>query len=238
MIYVNGDSWTWEHLKPYDKLWPSIVSKKLGMDYVNEAMGGGSNSRIVEKLENFYICSEVDISLIIVALTTNLRWHMPSKNFGTWNINIIDSYTCTDEHTGDQDNTLSKFFVTKSYDEVDSMFRYYKHIWSIHEMAKKMNCPCAVFQAFDHTMEEKNILESEETIKYFLSKHYKKTDIFYERYYHGFRSLLNYKQSWNYYESPLSNLLSADQFDNTRHPTPAGQQVIGDFIYEKVKKLF
>jgi hypothetical protein len=69
-LYANGCSWTagngiqddpqlsntpiekrWDHLS--QKAWPSVFAKKLGVDHINEALGAGSNARMVRTTCDF-----------------------------------------------------------------------------------------------------------------------------------------------------------------------------------------
>jgi hypothetical protein len=47
-LYFNGCSHTWgDDLIDLNKAWPSVIARKLGCEFVNDAVSGGTNDRIV-----------------------------------------------------------------------------------------------------------------------------------------------------------------------------------------------
>jgi hypothetical protein len=138
MIYTSGDSWTWESEGEYSRLWPTIIAEKLGYGHVNDAWGCGSNSRILSNLENYLITESHNPKLIVIALTSHNRWHLPAENLGTWMLNTGGDIA-RNEKTNEEDMYAQRFFLDKCYCEIDSVFRYYKIIWSIHNLSQKIN---------------------------------------------------------------------------------------------------
>ena len=232
MIYVNGDSWSVR--TPYitdDDIWPKITTLQLDKMLTNESIGCGSNSRALNCLENFLIAGNRP-ELIIIALTGHNRWHLPAANFGHWNIGPV---VVINEHTGLKDSYFHKWYLANSYNEIDSVYRYYKIIWNMHELCKKFDIPIIFFQAWDNDLAKFN-LRTSDNIESFVLKYYESTNIYFEKYVTGFEFLRNQQVNWNYIESPsFKKLLHPSiHIDETGHPNSQGHMKIADFVYQNI----
>lgn len=234
MIYTNGDSWSsftsWTTEK---QIWPQLVADRMGESLINQGLGCVSNSRIHNCLENFLIAGHQP-KLVVIALTAHHRWHLPAADLGYWN---IGPDVAIKEHTGEKDPYLHKWFWANSYNEIDSVYRYYKTIWNMNELCKKFNVPCMFFQAWEDDLEKLDLTNSANIVSY-VSKYYDSNDIFYQRYVKGFEFLLNERHNWNYIETPTFNsfLQLRVDFDPTKHPNSQGHQKIADFVYQHIKE--
>ena len=235
MLYVNGDSWSQEtdYTKP-DQIWPSLLANKLGLTIFNESIGCGSNSRILDNLTNFYIGGNRP-KLIVLAFTAHHRWHLPNKNFGSWNIGPAVAIS---DITGEKDNILREWVYKNSYYELDSVYRYYRTIWSLTQLCKKFECPYMFFQAWDKELIDLKLLDVEENIIKFVSKFYPNINDYYaKRYVNAFKFFQQDKDMCNNVEYVLKDLLSDNDLDSTQHPDANGHIKIADFIYSKIGEI-
>jgi hypothetical protein len=235
MLYVSGDSWT----KPTPTVddhyvWPTLLAKRLNLKLVNDGMGCGSNARILNCLENFYL-SKSQPSYIVIALTTHLRYYMPTAEMNHWNISI--GYA-RNEITGENDSTLSKWWVNNSYNHVESIYRYYKLLWNIHELCLKFDCPYLMFQSWDTELYKYDLLGGEEKVANFLEKYYNNENAYFRvKYASAFQTLTEQSKKWNYIEQPLE--MTSKTLDSwpDGHPNKQGHELFVDFVYKQLQKV-
>ena len=232
MIYVNGDSWSVRMPDATDEqIWPQLIDNRINDTLVNESVGCASNSRAHSCLENFLIAGNRP-KLVIIALTAHPRWHLPAADLGHWNIGPL---VAIKERTGKTDTYFHKWFWSNSYNELDSVYRYYKTVWNMHELCKKFNVPSIFFQAWDDDLTKINLI-TKDNIESYVSKFYEPTNIFFKRYVAGFEFFLDEQTKWNYILAPtFENLLHQPvDFDSTRHPNWKGHNKIADFVYQHI----
>jgi hypothetical protein len=233
MLYVNGDSWSFRHKEYTFPIWPELVAEHLGLELCNQSLGCGSNSRIIDCLSNQWL-SGMNPSIMIFGLTTHQRYHLPAPDLGSWVLNFKSAHN---EHTNEVNNNLSNFFYSKCYKEIDSIYRYYKNIWTIHNYCKKFNSKYLIFQMWDSQLDELNLLSSSENIYNYVIKHYPEQDIYAEQYMLLFEKLKQLKLQWNYIEKPASTNLIATDFDATKHPNKLGHKKLTNVVLDHLERL-
>jgi len=245
VIYVNGDSWSyaidennrsvWPNPSQDMKKWPNILSKRLDHEVLNESMGCGSNSRVLDCLENLLL-EEQSPRLVVLALTTHQRWHLPSKKKGHW---CIGPMIAIDDHTGEKDEYIQKWFYTKGYDRLDSIYRYYKIIWNCSNICRKMGSEFVIFQAWDQELADLDVLESSDSIRDFVLSFFdNKNDVVAEKYIRSFNYFRKNQHSWNYIRPTFASLLEPEDYDDTGHPDMQGHHKIEEFVYSTLKSKF
>jgi hypothetical protein len=231
MIYVNGDSWSVPASDATDEqVWPKLITDRLGKSLVNESVGCASNSRAHSCLENFLIAGNRP-ELVIIALTGHQRWHLPSADLGYWN---ISPSAARHERTGIKDPYFHKWFWSNSHTEIDSMYRYYRTVWNMHELCKQFSVPSVFFQAWDKDLAKLNLTTSDNIESYVL-KYYEQTNIYYQQYTAGFKFFSNERKNWNYIETPtFENLFKPKHIDSSLHPNWLGHVEIANFVYQHI----
>jgi len=236
MLYVNGDSWS--QRTPYvntEDIWPTLLANKLNISLVNDSMGCGSNGRVQHGLENYLIADETP-KVIIILLTGHDRIHLPSENMGSW---MIGPTTAINERTGENDNIIRDWIYRKSYFELDSIYRYYKIIWTVNNLCRKFQCPYFMFQAWDPQPFELNLMEGGVNITNYVYKFFNspRTDVNAQRYIRAFEYFAEQSAGWVLQERPLNQLLNRDDYDDTNHPLHSGHIKIAEYIYNQIKEI-
>lgn len=234
MIYVNGDSWSVRMPEATDEqIWPKLVADRLAQPLKNESVGCASNSRIHSCLKNFLIQGNRP-KLVIIALTCHHRWHLPASDMGHWNLGP-EVAIC--EHTGAKDSLFHRWFWANSYNELDSVYRYYRTIWDMNELCRRFGIPCIFFQAWDEDLAKLNLADSD-SIKTYVLQSYEATNIYYQQYVAGFEFFRNERKNWNYIETPnFEDLLDpAQDIDSSLHPNWRGHGKIANFVYQHIMK--
>jgi hypothetical protein len=232
MIYVNGDSWSQRTpYVDYKDIWPNLLAEKLGMTLFNDSMGCGSNSRIQHGLEN-YLISEEPPKVIVLALTGHHRIHLPSENMGSW---MVGPDIAINERTGEKDETIRNWIYRNSYFELDSVYRYYKIVWTLENLCRKARCPYFIFQAWDSELADLKLMQGGVNITNYVYKFFDTpvTDVNAQRYIRAFEHFAEQSAGWSLQEQPLNNLLNQDDYDDTGHPVHSGHIKIADYIYNQ-----
>jgi hypothetical protein len=231
MIYVNGDSWSVRMPEATDdQIWPKLIADRLGESLINESVGCASNSRAHSCLENFLIAGNRP-KLVVIALTGHHRWHLPSADLGYWN---LGPEVAIQERTGNRDSYFHKWFWSNSYTEIDSVYRYYRTVWNMHELCKQFGVPSVFFQAWDEDLAKLNLTTSDNIGSYVL-QYYEQTNIYYQQYTAGFEFFRNERKSWNYIEAPtFEKLLEPKHIDSSLHPNWLGHVEIANFVYQHI----
>ena len=141
MIYITGDSWTQKSNIFPDYSWPCVLEQLLNHTVINEAAGCGSNSRMVSGIQNLYLHG-IQPDLVIVALTTFARYHVPGPALSSWSIGP----TVINDRYSRSNNVILRWWLENVYNEVEFVFQTFKSIWQIHEFCKThLQCP-VIFQ--------------------------------------------------------------------------------------------
>ena len=238
MLYVNGDSWS--QRTPFvddNNIWPKLVADKLGLTLENRAIGCSNNFRITDNLENLYL-ENYQPELIIIGLTTPHRECLSAAEMSHWNIGQGFAKL---EVTGEDNEEISKWWITNSYDPLESIYRYYKNLSRIHELCSKFDCPYFMFQVWDHTLAEFDILGGDDKIANFLKEYYTNENSYFStRYATAFKTLTKLSKDWRYVEQSV--ILTVDELDDKKHPqhghpNQQGHARIADFVYQQVQKV-
>jgi len=244
VIYFNGDSWsTSYHVNDEHDIWPintsayprwtNLVAQELQKDFYNESLGCGSNSRILDCVENLYL-QDKKPELIILALTSHVRIHLPSGYGGYWNLNPGGAL---DSITGKFDDTVYKWYYANGHEELDSVYRYYKIVWNLNRLCKQFECPYLIVQAWDDELVDQKIFNDIET---YVTKHFPEygiNDVRAQAYIQAFNAIAQDMASWNYSEDTFSKLIGPERLDDTLHPDPDGHKLIADYMIDKIKEL-
>jgi hypothetical protein len=237
-LYVNGDSWSFalkEKGPKYPHLWPNIVSKKLNKPCFNDSIGCGSNSRIVDCLRNQIILG-LKPDLIIIALTAHHRWHIPAENFGAWS---IGPHVARNDRTGESNDHIRDVMNRYSYNELDSVYRYYRDIWTMDLLCKQLNCPYIFVQVWDEELEKLGLLSSSENIYNYVSQKCPKKTFHFQEYIRAFEKFKELSKNWPYTETALSKLLDIGvDYDETGHPNDQGHYKMADKILEILEERY
>jgi hypothetical protein len=231
-LYVNGDSWSWLPDLQDPMLWTNIVSSELDMVCNNESAGCGSNSRIVSNLQDLFV-SQAYPDLIIIALTAHHRYHLPSENFGAWS---IGPYVALNDRTGDKNKTIRDWYFKYSFDKLGSLYRYYREIWQMHELATKYQCPIWFFQAWDTSIAELGLMTNIENIKKYVDATIPSDSFYGKKYVQGFSFFQQQSTQWNYIESAFAASLTKNHIDQSGHPNAHGHRIIADIVLSHIKK--
>lgn len=246
MIYFNGDSWStsyhvddgiqsWPVTESNHKRWPNIVGETLNKPYVNDSLGGSSNSRILDCIENVFLQNQKP-DLIILALTSHVRISVPSGFGGHWNLNPGGAL---DSVTGKFDNTMPKWYYKNAYNELDSIYRYYKNVYNMDRICKQIGSPYLIIQAWDDDLVEHGLFNNIEKIKNFVISYfdeYKDNDVRAINYINAFTKIAENMPKWHYCEETFSKLIGTERLDNTNHPDDIGHEMIADFILQKIQE--
>lgn len=230
-LYVNGDSWSFKLKQCDNKIWPELVAQNLGFDLFNDSLGCGSNSRILDSLKNRWLLGDRP-SLMIFGLTAHHRYHLPAADLGSW---VIGPMVALHEHTGTNNDVIKDFFFRHCYSSLDSVYRYYRDIWSIHEHCTAKGIPYLCFQTWDTEISKLNVLDGEQSIKHYVATHLP-PGYTADCYISMLKSLSVNKSQWNYHESSISDLLDDHEFDNTQHPNQIGHQKIATKVLDLLKE--
>lgn len=247
MIYFNGDSWsTSYHVNDEHDIWPintsayprwtNLVAQELQKDFYNESLGCGSNSRILDCVENLYL-QDKKPELIILALTSHVRIHLPSGYGGYWNLNPGGAL---DSITGKFDDTVYKWYYANGHEELDSVYRYYKIVWNLNRLCKKIGSPYLIVQAWDDELVELGLYNNFERAKQYIIGHfddYGEQDVRAQSYIQAFETIVKDMPNWNYSESTFSKLIGADRLDETLHPDHQGHEIIAKYMLNKIKEI-
>ena len=232
MIYVNGDSWSFKHVGCTFDIWPEIVAKERNETLINRAVGCGSNSRIVSNLLSQQIMG-FSPDLILIGLPGHHRFYIPSVNFGSWSIGPGGAHNDrTGPGTGQTNEFLVKFVYENCFDEIGSVYRYYQDLWQITKIAQESNSRCLLFQMWDTSLNDYNLLSSDDNIYNFVSKFYNVDSYYYNEFVTAFKNLKAKSKDWEYWEEPIKLLQS--EIDTTGHPNSLGHKKIASFVSSKI----
>jgi len=246
MIYVNGDSWShcqWRSDRPIDYSWPNLLSSLTNSRVLNESAGCGSNSRMLNNLHKAYYRG-IRPKLVIIALTDPARWHLPGPMNSIWNI----SPSCViNDRSGIVDNSITKWWVMNSFDELEYSYQYYNIIYQIKIFCDTIiNCPVLFFNAWQHNVlsMNKQCLGSDDDIKVWVKdKITEKVDCSVEHYIESFKFFRNQFCLWNLDFTPWTKFITRQYIDgpdglHPYHPSPEGHRLISQHVYSKIHENF
>jgi hypothetical protein len=231
MMYVNGDSWSWHKDLHTADIWPNLLAQQIGLDCINESIGCGSNSRILDNITNLYI-SGIRPNLIVLALNIHHRYHLPAANMGAWS---ISPQTIRNDQYDTADDSIKDWYYIHGHNDVDSIYRYYRTIWLLHAVCEKFKCPFFIFQMWDPSIQKLGLLNSTKNIKDFLAN--SKIDLNTQqglKYLKSFSFFANQRNDWNYLEGPVSSYLSKTDFAEDGHPNLSGHKEITKFVLNQL----
>ena len=226
MLYTNGDSWSFKHIEYDFPVWPDLVAEHLNMELLNESVGRGSNSRIIDCMKNQWL-SGLQPKLIIIGLTTHHRYHIPSSKLGAWSVNPSSS---SNDRTNENNSSIRDFIFAHCHQDLDSMFRYYRDIWTMHEFSKNFNCKCLFFQAWDEGIKKLDLLNSDENLFNYIKKFYLPGSFYFQTYFKLFNKFKELNTQWLYEETAMSSYLTKKEIDNTGHPNMLGHEKIAEHV--------
>jgi lysophospholipase L1-like esterase len=241
MIYVNGDSWsTWNTVESKEVIWPTQLQKQTEISVYNDSAGCGSNSRIFYNLCNFYQCAQArneKIDLVIIALSTNTRWHLPARRLSSWSIGP----TVRNDRSGACDETILKWFTINVLDDLEFTYQYYNTIWQIDNLCKKtINCPVIFFNGWCNKLDlfAEIFYNKEKTDNWIYSQVEDEKDMFTLNYISAFDYLRNYFKNVNYVKETWENFINDEDRVDGWHPNTAGHQKISNFVLDKIKETY
>jgi len=242
MLYFNGDSWStsyhvndgnavWPVNQSAWPRWPNLVAQDLGKEFLNESLGGSSNQRILDCVENLWLTGQRP-EMIILALTGHSRISVPSGFGGYWNLNPGGAL---DSVTGKFDDQIHKWYYLNGHEDLDSVYRYYKIVWNLNRLCKQFGCPYLIVQAWDDHLVEQNVLDNIEdyVVQYF--EEYGIHDVRADAYIKGFKTMRQDKPNWHYSNATFSKLIGKEHLDETEHPTPQGHKLIAKSVLAQIK---
>ena len=207
-------------------LWPNVVARELDLECQNQAIGCGSNSRIVDSVYNM-IAQGTKPEIAVIMLTGHHRTHVPAPNMGAWS---IGPSVALNDRTGESDETIRNWIYTKSYDVVDSVYRYYRDIWKIHAICMRYSIPVWFFQAWDTDPAKFDALNNPKQLLEMCNDSYNRS--VYEQ---AFEFLKKESRHWCYVETPMASLLQSTDLDHTGHPNESGHAIIAKTVLEYIK---
>jgi hypothetical protein len=134
------------------------------------------------------------------------------------------------DRTGNTDTTIVDWIYKNSFDEIGSLYRYYRQIWQMHNLAEKYQCPVWFFQTWDTDIEDFGLMTSLENIERFVNSRPDLDTWRREKYIKAFDFFRNERQKWNYIETAFLKHLSESDIDQTLHPNEKGHRIIADKI--------
>jgi|TARA_R110000868_G_C10711411_1_gene749985 hypothetical protein len=245
VIYINGDSWSrnlWTERSPEDWCWAKQLSDKINQPILNQSAGCGSNSRAVDMLTRCYT-QDKKFDLVLIGLTTPMRWHLPAKTESNWSIGP----TVINDRVYKHDETILKWWRVNSLNTLEYTFQYYNHIWKMHEFCSTYyKCPVVFFNAWDNDMYtlHKKFINDSSYISTWCQEQLGELHFDYSffNYVQSFEFFVRKSQDWFLEMQPWSDLLSAGDYDgpndkDPRHPSKIGHKKIADFVLATIKSL-
>jgi len=227
-IYVNGCSYTAGHEIKEGLTWPELLSKKMNLNLINQAVNGNSMSSIMYNSVNHLQKLNSDDTLVVIGLTWETRTMLQFDKFIT---NITNSdlvgrnsqvklstwRRVSSPYTFDQNeiNLFSKNLNTRNYDKLYNSFVDFYQI--LVENDKNL------FNNQNLILETQILL-----LQSFLNQ-----------------NDFNYRfVNWNTLidSSKFKNVISFDKswkekfIDDTSHPTEEGCESISEVIYDSFNK--
>lgn len=229
MIYVNGDSWSWAPDLKAHWLWANRVAHAMNTTVLNESIGCGSNSRMCDYLSN-HLASGMTPNLVIIMLTSHHRWHVPAPDFASW---VIGPLVALNDRTGENDDFLPNWIFKHSYDELDSIYRYYRLIWQMEILCRDRGIPICFFQAWDTDLEKYDYLNVDLDCARWPTGS-TNTD----RYRKCFEFFQQEKTKWHYVERACRLDLEPNMIDVTGHPNDLGHARIAEIVLKHIEGVY
>lgn len=228
MIYVNGDSWSrnlWAEWSPHDWSWSKQLQESTKIPVMNESAGCGSNSRILSRLHTNYILGN-RFDLILIALSTHARWHLPAKNMASWSIGPGVQH----DRLFLNDSEILPWWQRNSYDHLEYVFQYYSIVWQIHELCKNLyQCPVIVFNTWDKEIQQIDQIMHAQDLDFesWIREHFVGEDGFdISNYSQAFKFFKESSANWQFESTAMNSLLAKHHYDgpNDRDPSHPNKQ--------------
>jgi len=228
-LYTIGDSWTYgdELVNPKKDSWPSVLSKDLGCELINEAAPASSNDWMFRKTIE-WVCTQNDVSdtLIIVG------WSEPNRREENYQFLIYGKTLW---------RKLMKYFFNNELAHYKSIC----YMVALQEFLKSRNIKYLFFQPwYDIFGSENKLQESRDKKTKWLS--HEKDEYQAQCYQDELTigniikkldkkniigpSIKNYRQEYNSYE--ISNR------EGKNHPTKEEHKIMSKFIKEKILEVY
>lgn len=241
MIYINGDSWSrnlWIEWSPSDWSWPKQLQEFTKIPVLNESVGCGSNSRILSRLHTNYILGN-QFDLVLIALSTHARWHLPGKNMSAWSIGP----TVQHDRLFKSDPEILPWWQKNSYDYLEYVFQYYSTVWQIHELCKNLyQCPVVVFNTWDKEIQEIDQMMHGQASEFesWMQRNFVSEDGFaIENYIKAFEFFKQSSTNWQFESTTMQSLLTQEHYDGAQdrdpeHPNKQGHTIICQHVLDTV----
>tara|TARA_B000000532_G_scaffold244217_1_gene243131 strand:- start:839 stop:1561 length:723 start_codon:yes stop_codon:yes gene_type:complete len=234
-LYANGCSFTWGgelYKSLFDKndnlldcynpspinkerlqvTWPGILSKKLGGSFINDAMGCGSNERILRTTTNFFLKNKPDNPLAIIQFTSPIRGEYYDEDLEKW-YPWKDKYLVLPNKLKNKHDKLYKcleeYMVLIKYSK--QYYVFYQQMLALHNFFESNNIPYIFMTIgiFD------NIITG---VKKICEKEKLPMDIF------------------NFIKKPNGNIrLDNEYVFASHHPNRKGHTKIADILYNEIQ---
>jgi len=250
VIYVNGDSWSrnlWIEWSPEDWSWPKQFSDRNTVKILNQSAGCGSNSRILSCLQDVAL-DDFKIELVIIAMTTPFRWHLPAPNMSVYNIG--HHFIKHDKFDYVLDNSVSNWCLKHNvFDELEMTYRYFVSMWQMKSICDHhLKCPVLFFNAWDQKIGliDKMILDPQrhhEFIKWVETRFVKTPGFSKTQYIDAFLSIGEKRKNWLFFSEPWTDFLNSSHYDgpndrDPNHPSKQGHTLISHYVESKIIECF
>lgn len=155
-LYFNGCSFTYgtELVNPKDFAWPALVAKSMGADFVNDAVSGGTNDRIMYKT----ILNLHDFDFFFIAWTSYARFteYNPIDNYEI-NFNPALSIDSSLHHSDDlrknqKHISYGKIYYADWFNELYEFKKWLQQILLLQSLFKVNKKNCLMINTVDNNL--------------------------------------------------------------------------------------
>jgi|ETNmetMinimDraft_14_1059893.scaffolds.fasta_scaffold14664_3 hypothetical protein len=198
--------------------WPGILSKKLGGDgttasFINNAMGCGSNERILRTTTNFFLKNKPDNPLAIIQFTDPIRgeyYDEDLEKWYPWKDNCLVLPRKLKNKHGKLYKCIEEYMVLVKYSK--QYYVLYQQMLALHNFFKSNNIPYIFMSIYF----DRIIIEVEKMCK----KEKLPMDIF------------------NFIKEPHGTIkLDKEYVFPSNHPNEKGHIKIADILYNEIQLL-
>jgi len=168
---------------------------------------------------------------VVLLLTDHMRVSLPAPNLGSWN---IGTHVALNDRTGQTDTRLCEWFFKYGYEELDSIYRYFRTVWRLVACCERLDCDYRIFRAWgDET--ELMMMTASTDLDLVLAKF----DV--EKYYRDQYTLLlteirKKSTDWHYVDLPVSSVFDKADYDSTGHPSKSGHAKIAEIVISHLSR--